>query len=315
MSYATIPNTSNYNPTNYNGVATDTERREADKAVRKILNSNTKLEKRGDGQAVDVQGVTLAPSKRSGVVDVCTHATAACIKACCLWFAGRTVSAAVRNAAINRTLLLALWPERFLQRLYAEVVGASVLAQVHGRRFFLRLNAASDVRYPLEFIAALPATVYDYTKDPSFALENASGRHPENYHVSLSVHESSTFADVASVLDAGGNVVVVVDSVYQPGGSKPRFGVLPARIVFTDGAGNRRTVDTVDGDLSDIRTPEHDGRGVAVCLRLKGTNKAKDAARAAGFARPFTLGTAEHAGAGVYPECRGTAVVRLRGGV
>lgn len=303
--------TSAFNPLGVDVDSTEAERHAADLAVRGILNSNTKLEKTPAGEAISVRGVTLAPSKRSGVANVCRFATAACIKACCLWFSGRTVSASVRNAAINRTLLLAIWPERFARRLFAEVTAAAAMAAVDSARLFLRLNTASDVAWPLDFIASLPATVYDYTKDVEKAHANARGEHPENYHVSLSVHESSTFADVATMIDNGGNVVVVFDSVYSPSGKDPRFGVLPARVVFTDGNGNRRTVETVDGDVSDVRTPEFDGRGRAVCLRVKGTNAAKESARAAGFARPFSLGTREHSVVGSLPPCRGTAVVRL----
>lgn len=301
-----------FDPLAIGATPTDTERHNADAAVRKVLNSNTKLEKTPRGESIAVRGVTLAPAKRSGIANVCNHATAACIAACCLWFSGRTVSADVRNAARNRTILLALWPERFARRLFAEVVAAATLAAVDGARFFLRLNTASDVRWPIDFIASLPATVYDYTKDTEKAHAYARGELPANYHVSLSVHESTRFADVATMIDNGGNVVVVVDSVYRANGRHQRFGVLPARIVFTDGNGNRRTVETVDGDVSDVRVPEFDGRGVAVCLRNKGTNAAKAAAVSAGFARPFSLGTLDHATTdGTLPPCRGTAVVRL----
>ena len=287
------------------------EQNAADAAVRKILNTNTKLEKHPSGASVVVRGVSMAPSKRSGVVNVCPDATAACIAACCLWFAGRTVSAGVRAAAIARTVLWFLWPERFLARLHAEIVGAAALASVDGARLFVRLNAASDIAWPLDFIASLPCTCYDYTKNVGRALANARGEHPENYSVSLSVHEHSRFDDIAAMVADGGNVVVVFDSVYSPGGSAPRFGTLPDRVAFTSPDGRRVVVRTVDGDLSDIRSPEFDGSAVAVCLRLKGTNASKATAIKAGFARPWSLGTRAHSTVGGYPPARGTAVVRL----
>lgn len=303
--------TTTFNPLGLETNATQEEKAAADRAVRAVLNTNKKLEKTPAGEAIAVRGVTLAPSKRSGIANVCKFATAACIKACCLWFSGRTVSASVRNAAIARTVLLALWPERFARRLFAEVTAAAALAAVDDARLFLRLNTASDVAWPLDFIARLPATVYDYTKDVEKAHANARGEHPANYEVSLSVHEHTSFADVATMLDNGGNVVVVFDSVYSASGKAPRFGVLPEKVVFTDGRGNRRTVSTVDGDISDVRVHEFDGSGVAVCLRVKGTNAAKAAAVAAGFARPFGLGGRDHSQVGSLPANRGTAVVRL----
>ena len=70
-------------------------------------------------------------------------------------------------------------------------------------------------------------------------------------------------------------------------------------------------VNAVDGDTSDIRTPEYDGEGNAVVLRLKGTNASKETAIRAGFARAWSLGGRENSQVGAYPPARGTAVVRL----
>lgn len=279
--------------------------------VNSILGSNSKLLKTPAGFPALNEGVSMAPAKRSGVVNVCEFATAACIAACVLWFAGRTVTAAVRAAAIARTMLYHYSPNVFYSRLREELSGLIRRAHAMGARAFCRLNVASDIDHGPEIPAAFPdITFYDYSKDTARVSRYLSGHYPSNYHVSLSVHESSTFADVSSILSRGGNVVIVVDSYYW--GPSKRYGTLPAAVCFTGPDGQRVTVPAVDGDVSDIRTPEFDGCGVAVCLRLKSqSNRVKDAARRSGFARPWSLGGKDHSQRFEFPAARGTMVARL----
>jgi hypothetical protein len=279
--------------------------------VNSILGSNSKLLKTPAGFAALNEGVSLAPAKRSGVVNVCEFATAACIAACVLWFAGRTMTATVRAAAIARTMLWYFDPAVFYSRLREELASLARRAAAVGARAFCRLNVASDIDHGPEIPAAFPdITFYDYTKSVERVLRYLSGEFPANYHLSLSVHESSPFADVSAVLARGGNVVVVVDSYYW--GPSKRYGTLPASVCFTSPTGERITVPAVDGDVSDIRSPEFDGRGVAVCLRLKSqSNKVKAAARKSGFARPWSLGGKDHSQRYEMPTARGTLVARL----
>lgn len=279
--------------------------------VNSILSSNAKLSKTPAGPPAIVTGVAMAPAKRSGVVNVCEHATAACIAACVLWFAGRTLTAAVRAAAIARTMLWWFSPAVFYDRLRAELSALVRRAAETGERIFVRLNTASDIDHGPELMAQFPTIeFYDYSKDCGRVLRVLAGEYGPNYHVSLSVHERSTFADVSAVLAAGGNVVAVVDCYYW--GPSRRYGTLPARVIFTGPAGERITVDAVDGDVADPRTPEFDGAGRAVLLRLKGqSNKTKEAARRSGFARPWSLGGKENSARGVMPTARGTMIVRL----
>lgn len=279
--------------------------------VNSILSSNAKLLKTPSGVDALNEGVSLAPAKRSGVANVCEFATAACIAACVLWFAGRTVTAVVRAAAIARTMLLTFSPAVFYARLRRELQGLADRAAAIGARAFCRLNVASDVEHPREIMAEFPAvTFYDYTKSVERVLRYLVGEFPANYSLSYSVHESSTFADVSAILGRGGNVVLVVDSYYW--GPSKRYGTLPAAVTFTGPAGERITVPAVDGDVSDIRTPEFDGRGVAVCLRLKSqSNRVKAAARKSGFARPWSLGGKEHSSRHAFPAARGNLVARL----
>lgn len=283
-----------------------------DARVESILSGNAKLDKTPAGVPAIVSGISLAPAKRSGVVNVCDHATPACIAACVLWFAGRTVTAAVRQAAIARTMLWHFQPDTFYARLRKEVAKQERRAAREGSRSFVRLNTASDIDHGPDIPAAFPATcMYDYTKDVGRVLRYVRGALPPNYHVSLSVHEESRYADVAGVLGAGGNVVVVVDSYYW--GPSRCYGTLPEHVCFVSPAGERITVESRDGDVADPRTPEFDGRGTAVCLRLKGqSTRTKERARASGFARPWSLGGKEHSARGEFPNARGTLVVRLK---
>jgi hypothetical protein len=280
--------------------------------VESILSGNAKLDKTPAGVPAIVSGISMAPAKRSGVVNVCPHATPACIAACVLWFAGRTVTAVVRGAAKARTMLWHFQPTTFYARLRRELASQERTASETGRRSFVRLNTASDIDHGPDIPTAFPTTTfYDYTKDVERVRRYVRGLLPANYHVSLSVHEHSRFDDVADILRSGGNVVVVVDSYYW--GPSKRYGTLPARVCFVSPTGERIDVDSVDGDIADPRTPEFDGRGNAVCLRLKSqSNVVKERARRSGFARPWSLGGKEHSARFVHPAATGTLVVRLK---
>jgi hypothetical protein len=261
-------------------------------AVKDILSDNTKLRKLPDGSAIINAGITMAPSKRSGIINVCPFATPGCIKACVLWFAGRTVTAVVRRAAIARTKLWHYYPERFYSRLHKALFALERRARRLAVRAFCRLNVASDIEHPVDVVERHPdITFYDYTKDADRCRRYARGEFPANYHVSYSLSEESTFEDVAELIRLGVNVVAVFNSYYF--GPRHRYGVLPQSVEFRadDGFG-MIVVDTVDGDIHDLRVPEFDGRGVVVGLRLKGGTKAKADAIASGFARTWSTAAA-----------------------
>lgn len=280
--------------------------------VSSILSSNSKIEKTPAGVPIINSGISLAPSKRSGARNVCPAATPGCIAACVLWFAGRTVTAVVRGAAIARTMLLQFSPAVFHARLDREIEAQERAADAVGARSFVRPNAASDEDYGPAIAARHPRTTfYDYSKVRQRIRDYLAGKFPPNYHVSYSVHENSAFADVAEFLRAGGNVVIVVDSYYW--GPTKRYGTLPAAVEFRGPAGDSITVETVDGDVADPRTPEFDGRGRAVVLRLKSqSRRVKENARRSGFARWFQFGGVEHSARFDFPPARGTLVATLK---
>jgi hypothetical protein len=262
----------------------------ADKAVRNILSDNTKIRKTPNGASIINAGISLAPSKRSGVVNVCPHATRACILACVLWFAGRTVTATVRAAATKRTRLWAYWPQRFYQRLNSALVALARRAAKKGARAFCRLNTASDIAHPAEIMRMHPdVTFYDYTACAERCRRYARGEYPANYHLSFSVKESTDYRTAREMYDLGVNMIVVFDSYYF--GPRHRYGLLPKTVeFFNHTTGEWFAMPVVDGDISDVRTPEFDGKGVCVGLRLKGGRKAKQTAIELGFAKPFPAG-------------------------
>ena len=268
---------------------------EVDRRVSKILGSNTKLEKLPDGRRVINSGVTMAPSKRSGIVNVCQWATAACIAACVLWFAGRRAGAKMRECARNVTRLWFWWPERFYARYDRELTLQELRAALEGVESYHRPNVASDLNHD-RIVAAHPATTfYDYTAGFERMVDYLDGKLPPNYHLTFSVKESTPYEHIHHILSRGGNVAVVVDSYYW--GPTHRYGLMPERATFANSAvpGEFITVAVVHGDRHDIRTPEYDGRGRMIGLLLKAqSNKVKQLARDKGFAKYFSLGGKEH---------------------
>lgn len=275
-------------------------------AVGEILTTNAKLEKAPTGVEIMVRGISMAPAKRSGVVNVCLFATTACIMACVLWFGGRTVTASVRKAAIARTTLWALFPGWFFYRLDRELRKWIRAAARAGVQLYIRPNTASDITYCPWFMEQYPqATWYDYTKDYDRALAYGRGLLAFNYHVSFSVSEETTWEQVETLHSLGVNLVIPIAAVYQP--QEQRFGLLPEQVVLVGPQGQRLTLPMRDGDKSDPRVPEFDGRGVTVGLRGKGTNAAKEAGRNREFFRAFSLGDEVHS----EFRQRGTAIVRF----
>lgn len=264
-----------------------------DRKIGRILGSNAKLEKMPNGREVLNSGVTMAPSKRSGVVNVCGAATAACIATCVLWFAGRRMSAKMRQCAKNITLLWHFWPDRFYARYDRELTNQERRADREGVESYNRPNIASDIIHD-HIVEKHPRTkFYDYTAFFSRMVDYLSGKLPANYSLTFSVKESTPYEHVREVIERGGNVAVVVDTYYW--GPSHRYGLMPRHATFQTEDGECFSVDVVDGDRHDIRTPEFDGRGKMIGLRLKAqSNKVKEKARRLGFAKYFSRGGKEY---------------------
>jgi len=277
------------------------------KAVKSIVSTNEKLQKTPYGETIINVGISLAPSARSKVGNVCQYATAGCILACVLWFGGRTVTSVVRLAAINRTILFLMWPLVFYARLHLELIALIKQGKKLGSRIFFRPNIASDIRHESELCHAYPIiTFYDYTKDYQKAIEYGFGMLPTNYHASFSVSESTSWQQAFNLNQLGVNLVVPFDSYYI--GNLHRYGVLPESVTFRGPQGQQFTCKVVDGDIHDIRTPEFDGIGNCVALRAKGSKASRLKGLSKGFIRHFAGGSKWHVNEYV---CNGSVVVNL----
>ncbi|MFN7318239.1 MAG: hypothetical protein ACK5S6_01905 [bacterium] len=248
-----------------------------------LVCTNSKLDKAVIGHSSKIVGLPLAPSGSSGR-NVCQHSTEACRAACVTWFAGRKVMASVRNAAIARTMFFFEHQDAFFGLLRAELGIELAKAQMANERLYFRPNESSDI--PWERFSDFPwmTSCYDYSAIHSRVLKSLAW--DLDYQLTLSIKETTTVSQARSVLDNGGNVACVVDTVYNP--QQRKYGILPS-VVSIGG----KEYQTVDGDVHDLRRREIDGCGKVVLLRLKGTNAAKHEARSLGFAKTIeNLGTA-----------------------
>jgi len=251
--------------------------------VTSLLSTNSKLSKLPNGKNALIRGLSLAPHILAGILTVCAFATAACMAACVLWFAGRTVMASVRDAAIARTQLYFKHREFFLRQLAIELRKLAADARELGVTAYCRLNTASDVPW-YEMIARFPEIVfYDYTKSMHRIRKYIAGELPSNYSLTYSRSEKTTTDELLYCLKNGVNVAVVFDVKYNS--QRKEFGLLPGSVTI-----GGQSFDVVDGDLHDIRTPEFDGRGKIVGLRLKGMTATRKSAIAAGFAVTYAPG-------------------------
>ncbi|MEB3198842.1 MAG: hypothetical protein VKP62_16745 [Candidatus Sericytochromatia bacterium] len=308
----------------------------------RLLNVNGKLSMPVPGARLRLAGLSFAPADRSGV-NVCPKSTPGCRAACVLWFGGRTVMQATRDAAVRRTLAFLQDRQAFLRDLRADLRALARAARKRRAVPVVRLNVASDIDWarvaPDVFrdAAALGIKVYDYSKDAARVLRELARRdagrrsrlcraavpacNPDSvvwargplapWNLTLSVSEVTTFQEAKAVHDAGGNLATVFAVRYYSAGGRGRFGEVPATVVYRDAVtGEEFRTRTVDGDKHDARLPRFDGRGVTVALRNKGTLAAKAAAVESGFAKAGAPGWRDRPA----KRRRGTAVVVLAHG-
>jgi hypothetical protein len=225
---------------------------------------------KGEAQKVKTGILYLAPSKASGLMDVCARASAGCIIAC-LHTAGRAAfDAHIPAARIARTITFVRDKHRFWERLVREIEGLIRAADRIGFVPAVRLNGTSDIPWErlkikggkfdgLTVFEAFPGVIfYDYTK--YYLAERREL--PPNYHLTYSRSEDSTEEEIAANLEHGRNVAVVfnVCSLDNRGSCHTKCKCpLPA-------TWNGHTV--ISGDGSDLRFT--DPVGVIVGLHAKG---------------------------------------------
>jgi len=232
--------------------------------------SNPKVAKNGKVDVLTAP-LHLAPFNLSGF-QVCPQASQGCAAAC-LHTAGNPAYMAQKEASrITKTQAYFKDRDAFMAVLVFEIAALVRKAEKLGMEPGVRLNATSDlpwesrrvhidgVNYDLMRYFS-DVQFYDYTKVTKRAIAWASGDMPSNYHLTFSRTEDND-DDVKRVLEAGGNVTVVMTrSLYKVlatgGNAMGHWG---------------RSVPVIDGDAHDYRPA--DPVGCIVALKAKGDAKA-----------------------------------------
>lgn len=247
--------------------------------INSITGTNAKLEKKVGDLLVRIYGISLSPANSSGIANLCGAKSDGCEASCVLVTAGRAAMPNTQRAARNRTALFFDNRELFWGLVEIELGKHLIESQFAGAELGFRANVAQDnllIETMRPNLLSYGRYNYDYTAIYQRALRSLSWAH--NYQLTFSVKETTPVERVETILASGGNVAIVVDSVYNP--QHKKYGVLPNVVTI----GNRE-YKTVDGDVHDLRRREIDGSGVVVLLRAKGHNKAKEHARRLGFAK------------------------------
>ncbi len=221
--------------------------------------ANLKLSK----GAVLNYGLSLAPARVSGVVNVCVHSTKGC-RDLCINTSGNGKYPTTQLGRIAKTKFFVEDPASFLTLLKFEISKVVAKADLLEQKLAFRLNVFSDLPWekitPWLFKAFPNIQFYDYTK----YLDRFNNL-PNNYHLTFSASERDTDSDIKSLLRKKVNVTVVADKIDK---QVPK-------------TWNRFRVH--DGDVNDYRPA--DPKGVIVFLKPKGKAISKTTAPRGGFIR------------------------------
>ena len=205
----------------------------------------------------------LAAATASGIADVCKYKSKAC-EAFCLFGQGRaSFTPNIKPARITRTIWLFKERAQYDEQLGNELVALLRKADRENMNAACRLNGTSDlpwermkftykgVTYPNVMEAFPGISFYDYTKYP--ISERPVNSLPDNYHLTYSYSENTSYREYLENINAGRNIAVV-------------FRVKRGHDLPTTWRGIR----VIDGDYNgDVRYL--DPKGVIVGLRMKGT--------------------------------------------
>lgn len=182
---------------------------------RKLLGTQSAKTQKGEAVGYLTGILYLAPSDVSGY-NVCPFAKAC--KEGCLNTAGRGAFTSVQLSRIEKTRLFFTDRESFLENLFLDCEALVRKAKRMGLLPCIRLNGTSDISFHRMVIPSQGKTLlelfpdvpfYDYTKNLSKALENASGKHPKNYTVVFSRDSIANEKWCNIALSSGVNVAVV----------------------------------------------------------------------------------------------------------
>ena len=241
-------------------------------ATRRLLTTKQHKLDKGQYTGVLTAGITLSPAtEASSVLRRTLPTTCSMAGECtilCLKFTGMYQMPTHKRARALRT---AFWyddRQAFIAQAVAEFGRVERKAKRDNMLPAGRPNLLSDLPVMARNIAkALPSmNFYDYTK-----LSEPWRRTLKNYHLTYSVSERSTAADIRGAFKHRVNCAVVVDI--------PKGHAIPA--THTEFGITRPTI---DGDVHDLRF--QDPVGVYVVLRWKGSRARLQAANAGHFTRP-----------------------------
>jgi hypothetical protein len=208
-------------------------------------------------------GLSLAPAKVSGVINVCVYSTKGC-RDLCINTSGNGNYPNTQLGRISKTKFFTEDPQAFLTLLKYEISNVKTKAEALEQKLAFRLNVFSDLPWekmtPWLFKAFPDIQFYDYTKYP-----DRFDSLPKNYHLTYSASERNSDEDIKNLLRKKVNVTVVADKVN---------GQVPT-------TWNRFKVH--DGDVNDYRPA--DPKGVIVFLKPKGRAISKTKAPRGGFIR------------------------------
>ena len=237
---------------------------------------NTKLRKNRK-RGFRTVGLSLSPHKQAGIGNVCSAASAGCIRACLDDTGLGRLFRNIKNARRAKTILYYRERQWFIDKLGAELSRAQARADKQGADLAARLNVFSDVAWEkTSIIGSFPRIeFYDYSKH--LARGGALAR---NYWVTVSRSETNE-NECLQALARGINVAMVFDTGRVGNQvSKTRAGDLPKTY---------KGFQVIDGDETDLRFTDTRGRkrGRIVGLRLKASSHAdRAAALASGFVIP-----------------------------
>lgn len=184
----------------------------------------------------------------------------------CLNKAGMNQMATHLPARAKRTVLWAIHPKVFLEKVKDELRKRFIYARRKGLTPVVRPNLLSDQPKIARALAKEFTDVqfYDYTKLQNFY------RHPmDNYHLTYSFSEKTREVDVKRAIEHGINIAVVF--------AVKRDGSLPTEVNLFG-----HNLRVIDGDVHDLRFL--DPVGVVVGLKWKGSYSRMNDAVKAGFA-------------------------------
>ena len=203
--------------------------------------------------------VYLTPADKSGLGNLC--AWAGKCKSPCLDTAGRGAMSNVQKGRLRKTSLFFKEQKSFMINLALDIKELDNKAKKIGMIPVCRPNGTSDAAFHRITVGNSGKTLmelfpsvqfYDYTKSIKKSLDNASGLHTENYHVTFSRDSKDNEEDCLKALQNKANVAVVFRTDKFPN----TWNGFP----------------TVDGDDSDLRFLDPKG-GYVIALKAKGKAK------------------------------------------